>query len=96
MRVIVSPQASADIDDILAFIAADNPDAAVKYVAGLRKKAKSLGQFPRIHPLREDLPREMRSAAYGSHVLIFRIRNSVVDVVRIVHGARDLPRLFER
>jgi len=94
MRVILSPQASVEIDEILAFIARDNPAAAVRYVAGMRKKIRSLGRFPRIHPIRDDLPGELRSAVYGSHLILFRIGERTVDVARVVHGARDLPSLF--
>lgn len=61
----------------------------------IHKKIKSLGRFRRIHPLREDLPAGMRSAVYGSHLILYRIGDKSVDVARVVHSARDLPSLFD-
>ncbi len=96
MRVILSPEALRDLEDTLAFIALDSPINAANYVAGLRKKARSLGRFPRRYRTREGLPPDVRVAPHISHVILFKIGDGTIDVVRIVHGARDLPRLFEK
>ncbi len=37
----------------------------------------------------------MRIAVHGRYVIVYRVRDETVQVLRIVHGARDLDALFE-
>ena len=96
MRVAFTAVALADLKDIFDFIAADSPMAARRYVRGLRVKARGLGRFPKIHPLRNDLPDELRAAPYGSHQILYRIKQRDLEIARVVHGAMDLSRIFEK
>jgi toxin ParE1/3/4 len=45
---------------------------------------------------REDLGRGLRSVAHGSYVIIFRYLDDRMQVVRIVHGRRDLPAVMKQ
>ena len=90
MRVIVSDDAAADLEDIFDYIAQDSVRNARKYVASLRRKIKSLGRFPQIHPPRDDLPAGMRAAVHGSHPILYDVGAKSVDIARVVHGAMDL------
>ena len=38
---------------------------------------------------------DVNAAAVAKHLILFRIVDGGIDVSRVVHGARDLPRLFE-
>jgi len=96
MRVVITVEAEADFEDVFDYIAADSPQAALQYVRMLREKALGLGRFPRRHRVREDLPDEMRIAPSGSHLIVYRIAGRRVEILRVIHGARDLPKLFER
>jgi toxin ParE1/3/4 len=95
MRVVITAPAEADLEEVFDYIALENPRAAKKYVAELRRKIRGLGQFPRAHPLRNDLRPGFRTVAHGSHLIVFRIAGNLVEIVGVVHGARDLPSLFE-
>jgi toxin ParE1/3/4 len=95
MRVVITPDADADFEEIFDYIAVDSPQAALHYVRMLREKALGLGHFPRKYAVREDLPGELRAVPTGSHMIVYRISKKRVEIVRVVHGARDLPRLFE-
>ena len=90
MRVIVSDDAEADIEDIADYIAQDSPRNARKYATSLRRKIRSLGRFPRIHPLRNDVLPGMRVAVHGNYLILYAVGAKAVDVVRVVHGAMDL------
>lgn len=48
---------------------------------------------PRLQ--RPDLAHGIRLATYASHIILFRIETHRVEILHIVHGARDLKRLFE-
>ena len=41
---------------------------------------------------REDLFPGCQIAAQGKHVILFRIQGTILQVVRILHGAMDFPR----
>ena len=94
MSVVVTAPAENDLEEIFDFIASDSIGNARKYVSGLRKKVKSLGRFPLIHPEREYLPKGYRTAAHGSHVIVYRISGKIVEILGVVHGARDIESLF--
>ncbi|MBL6853046.1 MAG: type II toxin-antitoxin system RelE/ParE family toxin [Alphaproteobacteria bacterium] len=72
MRIIISRPALADLQDIFDYIAVDSPQSARKYIAGLHRKIASLRRFPRIYPLRNDLIPPLRSAVFGSHLILFQ------------------------
>ncbi|HWD29075.1 MAG TPA: type II toxin-antitoxin system RelE/ParE family toxin [Rhizomicrobium sp.] len=96
MRVVITEDAEADFEDIFDCIAVDSPLAAVQYARTLREKALGPGHFPRRNRVREDLPGEMRTASSGSHLIVYRIAGRRVEILRVIHGARGLPKLFER
>ena len=68
---------------------------ADKFVAKLRAKAARIALAPKIYTRRDDLEVGLRSAAFGNYLIFFRIVDDGIDVSRVVHGARNLPRLFE-
>ena len=37
-----------------------------------------------------------RIAVHGKYLIIYRVRNEIVQILRVVHGARDLDALFEK
>ena len=45
--------------------------------------------------VRDDLGLELRSVSLRSYLIFFRYLDDRLEVVRIVHGARDLPTVFE-
>ena len=47
-----------------------------------------------VGPARDDLSPDLRCAAHGRYLLFFRERDDGVRIVRILHGAPDLHRLF--
>jgi toxin ParE1/3/4 len=44
---------------------------------------------------REELSARLRSFAVGNYVIFYRPAKDGIEVVRILHGARDFPPLFE-
>jgi plasmid stabilization system protein ParE len=95
MLVVITADAEADLDDIFDYVAEDSPTAAYGLVAALRAKALRIGQAPRAYPARANYGNGIRVALSGSYVIFFRIDADRVEILHIVHGARDLKRLFE-
>lgn len=45
-------------------------------------------------PARPDIAKEMRYHPVGSYLLLYRLIKNGVEIVRVVHGARDLLALI--
>lgn len=94
--VVITGEAEADLENIADYIASDNPARAATFVAELREKAEAIGHMPHAYPPRPDLGPDFRTAIYGRYLIVFRDLPEAVYVLRVVHGARDLLRLFNR
>jgi len=90
-----APAAEADLEAIHDHIAADNPAAAAELVARLEDLAARLAETPGMGRARPDLLPDLRSFPLGSYLLFYRPGAGGIEVVRVLHGARDLPALFD-
>lgn len=90
-----APQALADLEAIGDYIAEDDPDRALGFVDELRARARQAAGRPLGFPARDDLSHGLRAARHGKYLIFFRDLSDEVRIVRIVHGARDLPRMLE-
>lgn len=89
-----SPDASQDLDDIYNYIAQRDPRAAARLIADIEQRCRTLAQFPGTGRSREDLSPGLRQSTIRGYAILYRPRNSGVEIARVVHGARDLPSLY--
>jgi len=95
-RVTWTPQAKADLKSIGDYIARDSKVYASNFVKKLRQAARALRYFPkrgRVVPEYEDP--EVRQILLRKYRIIYRVKESSVEIVRIIHGARDLKTAME-
>jgi toxin ParE1/3/4 len=93
-RVRITPLAERDLEEIWFFIAQDDPTAADRLLDLLEEKYKLLAENPHMGPARPDIAKELRYHPVGSYLLLYRVIPGGIELVRVVHGARDLPSLF--
>ncbi|MGH7210518.1 MAG: type II toxin-antitoxin system RelE/ParE family toxin [Acetobacteraceae bacterium] len=95
-RLLLSPRAVTDLEDIAAYIARDNPLRAAAFVNELEARCAAVARDPLSYPTREDLASELRVAVHGRYLVLFHASadGDAVRVERVVHGARDLRRLL--
>jgi toxin ParE1/3/4 len=95
-RLLLSPRAAADLEEIADYIARDNPDRAASFVAELEAKCKAVAASPELYPTRADLAPGLRMAVHGRYLVLYRDLPSenTVRVERVLHSARNLPRLL--
>ena len=91
----VSAVARADLDDIWFYIAQDNVEAADKFIQLVVARFPKLAGWPDIGRQRKELSPQMRSLVVGQYVIFYRPLENGIEIVRVLHGARDLPPLFE-
>jgi toxin ParE1/3/4 len=84
-----------DYGDIWAFVAAQNPTAAGDLLRAFDQAIYLLAEFPRAGPARPELRPRLRSYPVGNYIFYYPIRGGI-EVLRVVHGSRDLRRLLKR
>src|SRR5947208_533307 len=93
-RCEFSQQAAQDLDDIYEYLAQFSLASAARVVQAIEQTCRNLARFPGIGTARDDLQPGLRSFPSGRYVIVYRPLTDGVRIVRIVHGARDLPSLF--
>jgi plasmid stabilization system protein ParE len=95
-RVIITPEAESDLKSIYRYIRKQGaPQAARNWLAGARKRIKSLSESPErgsLAPEWVSFDEAIRELLYGNSRLNYRILyiviNTSVFVLHIRHGAR--------
>ena len=92
--VQITGPARIDLLAIRDYLHSSNPPAAEHYQALCSSAFDHLARFPRSERGREDLPRRgLRSWTVWPYVILYRVEDTTVQIVRVIHGARDLPNL---
>lgn len=94
-RLVILPAARADLLEIGDFIAQDDPRRAASFVAEIEAKMRAAAERPLSFPARDELHEGLRAARHGRYLIFFVEVGEEVRVVRVLHGAQDLPRAFE-
>jgi toxin ParE1/3/4 len=92
--VKVSPAAVVDLEDIWYFIAQENPVAASRVVNALKQRILSLDKLPERAQLRPDIASNARCLIQGNYLVVYEVIDARVEVVRVIHGAIDLSKLY--
>jgi toxin ParE1/3/4 len=90
MRFRFSRRAEIDIQEIGDFIARENPARAVTFVQELRTRFLQLAAFPEAAPARTAYGEGVRAAIFGRYLILYVVHEDLVEIRRVVHGARDL------
>lgn len=96
MKVVFSSEAEADLESIADYFAMESPSQALVFVQGLRAHCEKLSDLPKRFPL---VPLHetsgVRRMVHGNFLVFYRVSAETVDVLHILHGARDYePILF--
>jgi plasmid stabilization system protein ParE len=97
--VILTPQSQDDLQEIVSFIARDNPIQAVKFGDALIDKALSVATFPERGRVVPELQLEsVREIIHGSYRIIYELFRDpdAVFVLRFWHAARGTPQIESR
>lgn len=90
-----TPQATDDLIDIWSFIAQDNPEAADRVEEAVFRACELLADSPRAGRKRTDLTQLPLCFwvvhPYPNYLIVYYPDKKPLQVIRILHGARDLP-----
>ena len=94
------PAADDDVDDIAAYIAMGSTDHAMRFYDGVNATYKLILEAPERWPLyglthpRLWNVRKHAVLGFPNHLVFYRIDADMVEVIRVLHGARDLSAVF--
>ena len=95
-ELTVSRRARQDLEEIWSYIAGDSVAAADRTVLAIWRKFEALREQPRMGSPRPEVRQGMRLLVEEPFLILYEFRAStdVVEIVRVVHGARNLSALF--
>lgn len=94
-RYRLTPSARGDVIDILAYVQEQSPAGAMKVLRELRAAFVLIAARPGVGHRRDDLADEtLRVWPVLSYLVIYRPRTRPVQIIRVLHGARDLSALL--
>jgi len=90
-------EALDDLEEIILYIAQDDPDAALRMHDEIISKSIDLATFPkrgRLVPDKKMADMGYRMLMVKPYIIFYRIFDRSVFVYRVLHGARNYPLLY--
>lgn len=96
-QFLLSAAAARDLDEILTYVLEqDGPQRAQHVADRLHESLQKLADAPGLGHRREDLTSApVLFRAVWSYLVVYRPDSTPLEIVRVLHGARDLPSLLE-
>jgi toxin ParE1/3/4 len=91
MRAHFTPQAEIDLEEIGDYIALDNPRRAVSFIGEMRQHCEKIAEGPHHYVVRPHLGDTIRICAHGNYVIVFERFDDGALILRVLHGARNVP-----
>ncbi|HZL34988.1 MAG TPA: type II toxin-antitoxin system RelE/ParE family toxin [Tepidisphaeraceae bacterium] len=96
----ISPATIADVDEAAHFIARDNVDAALRFYDSIDLTFRQIREHPQRSPLyaldeiRLASLRRWPVVRFRKHLIFYLIDGDDIQVIRILHGARNIPAIL--
>lgn len=96
-RVRIAPAAGRDLDEQTAFIASGNVAAGARFYANVNRACGYLGRWPEMGARIRGAAQKLRGIrvvpvpGFRRYLIVYRIEDDAIIVVRILHSARDIP-----
>jgi plasmid stabilization system protein ParE len=91
MKLVWSPLALGQVEELAEYIASDDAAAAERWLAGLFAVLERLEDYPESgRPVPEIRRPGLREAIYGNDRAVYRIRSPTVAILTVRHGRRLL------
>jgi antitoxin ParD1/3/4/toxin ParE1/3/4 len=88
---ILTPAAEAELQSIVDFIRRDDPEMALHVLGAIEYAMELIAENPGIGRVRDDLVEEdLRVWVVYSYLIVYRPTARPLEVVHVIHGARDL------
>lgn len=94
-RLIRSQQAQADLEGILDYLDSQSPQAADRFATKFEQSCDLHAKHSDIGASAKEYAPNLRYFTVWSYAIFYRPIQDGIELIRIIHGARDIPKLFE-
>ena len=97
-KITFSPLAEQDIEELVAFIGADDKVAAERMAQRIMNRVESVSKYPRIGTIVPEFDcEELRELLQAPYRIIYRIYDDEkkIRILRVWHGARSTPHILD-
>jgi toxin ParE1/3/4 len=92
----VTPRAQSDLDEIWLYIAKDRPGAADRLIDRIVGHFSVIASNPELGATCAELAADLRQSTVGSYIILYRPRPTRAEIIRVIHGARDVAEEFKQ
>ncbi|MEM7305365.1 MAG: type II toxin-antitoxin system RelE/ParE family toxin [Planctomycetota bacterium] len=95
------PQALVDVEESAAYLGKASPQAALRFLGAVETTLRLLVDRPELGPSRRIAHGELADLrwlpvrGFDSHLVFYRPSNRGIEIVRGLHGSRDLGAALE-
>jgi len=95
-EILFTPLATEDLQQIWGYMAENaGSETANKFLVEIRDKCLKIAGFPEAGRARNELIINLRSFPFKKYVIFYMPMANGIEVLRIVHGSRDIPQIFD-
>jgi toxin ParE1/3/4 len=100
-RVIRRPAANRDLIDCFEYIGTDSEESATRFLRAAEDTFLALARMPGMgvaisfSDSRDRNLRRWRIRGFENFLIFYRPLEDGIEVIRVLHGAREIERLFE-
>jgi toxin ParE1/3/4 len=99
--ILKRPASERDIEDCFVYIAEDNLDAGISFLVAVEETLGQLSKMP-LMGRTVDFDNRVLSGirmwpvkGFDSYLLFYRVDSTAVELIRLIHGARDIAALLD-
>ena len=94
-RIEPTRAALADFDAIYDHIAKENPRAAADILRDMDLAIQRLVEQPKLGRIYRSRQQRFRLLVHGHHLIFYRERPGVIELVRVLDGRRNIPDILD-
>ena len=92
----LTPRAAADLNRIAAYSLRNwGRRQTIAYLKALNDRFVWLAEYPEVGRARPEVLPELRSFREGSHIIFYRARKTVIEIIGVPHMSMDIDSYFE-
>ncbi len=89
-QALFTTQADEDVLLVWNYIARDSTRNADAFFDTLKERCQLLADTPQMGRARPEFGAEVRSWPLGNYLIFYRIAETDIEILRVIHGARDV------
>lgn len=98
--IVKRPAAEEDIEECFVHIAQDNHKIGLAFLVAVEDGLMKLTEFPLLGKAIEFRNKKLGDVrmwhvkGHENYLIFYTVRNNIIDVIRVLHGSRDIDNLF--